>query len=396
MSTIGRPTVGQSGLRVSPMAWLHEHLRPQWVTVAAIVLSVYLTLAGSDGPNAWSPFPRPLAVAAGPIGSLALWWWCTRPTEVAIVNVAAVALSANPVPAVMALYILAATRRAGRGLAAISVAATLAFAIPEWVDDGHVSAMPLVGSVALTLLAVGAGVYVRTRHDLVRSLRDRAEAAEAERELRAEQAQLAERARIAREMHDVLAHKVSLIALHAGALEVNPEAGAPRVEEVSGVIRVTAVQALEELRAVLGLLRDGDGADDDLAPPPQLADIARLVESSRAAGLDVSYGAEVAALPDGIARAAYRVVQEALTNVHKHAPGAPTSVTLTGDEGMGVTVTVENGPPPAPAAPALPGSGAGLVGLGERVRLLGGRLDAQPTAGGGWRLIAWIPWAAAP
>jgi signal transduction histidine kinase len=197
-------------------------------------------------------------------------------------------------------------------------------------------------------------------------------------------------------MHDVLAHKVSLIALHAGALEVNPDAGAARVEEVSGVIRVTAGQALEELRAVLGLLRDGDGAGDDLAPPPQLADIARLVESSRAAGLDVSYRAEVAALPDGIARAAYRVVQEALTNVHKHAPGAPTAVTLTGDEGTGVTVTVENGPPPAPAAPALPGSGAGLVGLGERVRLLGGRLDAQPTDGGGWRLVAWIPWAAAP
>jgi signal transduction histidine kinase len=335
-------------------------------------------------------------VAAGLIGSLALWWWCTRPIEVATVNVAAVALSANPVPAVVALYTLAATRRAASPLAAVSAAAAVAFAVPEWVDAGKVSVGPLVGGCAITLVAVGAGLYARTRHDLVRSLQDRAEAAEAERELRAEQAQLAERARIAREMHDVLAHKVSLIALHAGALEVNPDAGAARVEEVSGVIRVTAGQALEELRAVLGLLRDGDGAGDDLAPPPQLADIARLVESSRAAGLDVSYRAEVAALPDGIARAAYRVVQEALTNVHKHAPGAPTAVTLTGDEGTGVTVTVENGPPPAPAAPALPGSGAGLVGLGERVRLLGGRLDAQPTDGGGWRLVAWIPWAAAP
>ena len=111
------------------------------------------------------------------------------------------------------------------------------------------------------------------------------------------------------------------------------------------------------------------------------------MESSRAAGLDVSYRAEVAALPDGIARAAYRVVQEALTNVHKHAPGAPTSVTLTGDEGTGVTVTVENGPPPAPAAPPCRAR-RGLVGLGERVRLLGGRLDAQPTDGGGWRLVA--------
>ena len=377
------------------MAWLREHIGPRWLTVAAIVLSVYLTLAGSDGSEAWSPFPRPLAVAAGLIGSLALWWWPIRPTEVAAVNVAAVALSANPVPAVVALYTFAASRRATMPLAAISGAAVVAFAVPQWVDAGKVSVPPLVGGFLITLAAVGAGLYVRTRHDLIRSLRERAEAAEAERELRVEQAQLAERARIAREMHDVLAHKVSLIALHAGALEVNPDAGAARVEEVSGVIRVTAGQALEELRAVLGLLRDGDGADDDLAPPPQLADIARLVEVSRAAGLDVSYRADVAALPDGIARAAYRVVQEALTNVHKHAPGAPTSVDLTGDD-TGVIVTVENGPSPVGDAPALPGAGAGLVGLQERVRLLGGRLDTHPTDGGGWRLVAWIPWATAP
>ena len=377
------------------MAWLREHIGPRWLTVAAIVLSVYLTLAGSDGPEAWSPFPRPLAVAAGLIGSLALWWWPTRPTEVAAVNVAAVALSANPVPAVVALYTFAASRRATMPLAAISGAAVVAFAVPQWVDAGKVSVPPLVGGFLITLAAVGAGLYVRTRHDLIRSLRERAEAAEAERELRVEQAQLAERARIAREMHDVLAHKVSLIALHAGALEVNPDAGAARVEEVSGVIRVTAGQALEELRAVLGLLRDGDGADDDLAPPPQLADVARLVEVSRVAGLDVSYRADVAALPDGIARAAYRVVQEALTNVHKHAPGAPTSVDLTGDD-TGVIVTVENGPSPVGDAPALPGAGAGLVGLQERVRLLGGRLDTHPTDGGGWRLVAWIPWATAP
>ncbi len=375
------------------MAWLREHFSPRWVDVAAIAVSAYLTVAGSDGPNAWSPFPRPLAVAAGLAGSLALWWRRARPTEVAALNVVAVAFSANPVPALVALYTLASVRRAPGPLAAVGAAGAVAFAVPEWVDAGEVSAGPLVAASATALAAVGVGLYARMRHDLVRSLRDRAEAAEAERELRVEQSQLAERARIAREMHDVLAHKVSLIALHAGALEVNPDAGAPRVEEVAGVIRVTAVQALEELRAVLGLLRQGAEPGDDLAPPPQAEDIARLVESSRAAGLDLDYHAGVAGLPDGIARTAYRVVQEALTNVLKHAPGAAASVALTGDEHAGVTVTVENGPPPTAAAPALPGSGAGLVGLGERVRLLGGRLDAGPAAGGGWRVVAWVPWA---
>ena len=125
--------------------------------------------------------PRPLAVAAGLIGSLALWWWSTRPVEVAAVNVAAVALSANPVPAVVALYTLAASRRAALPLAAISGAAVVAFAVPEWVDAGKLSVSPLVGGFFATLVAVGAGLYVRTRHDLVRSLRDRAEAAEAAR-----------------------------------------------------------------------------------------------------------------------------------------------------------------------------------------------------------------------
>jgi signal transduction histidine kinase len=225
------------------------------------------------------------------------------------------------------------------------------------------------------------------------SLRDRAERAEAERELRSEQARLGERARIAQEMHDVLAHKVSLIALHAGGLEVNPAVGPDKVEGSAKLIRETARQAMEDLREVLGVLRSDVSVDGaDLAPVPQAADLERLVTASRDAGVSVA-GEFV--LPDDVpvslGRTIYRVVQESLTNVHKHARGASTVVRVHGARGDGVTVTVTNVRPVA-AGSLLPGAGAGLVGLRERVQLVGGRLTTGPTAEGGWQVEAWLPW----
>jgi signal transduction histidine kinase len=142
--------------------------------------------------------------------------------------------------------------------------------------------------------------------------------AEAEQESRAEQARLAERARIAREMHDVLAHKVSLIAMHAGALEMQRVPDPEQVARTAGLIRTTAREAMEDLRDVLGVLR----ADTvDLAPPPRRDDIARVVDASRAAGVQAELRMDVDELPDGLARTAHRIVQEGLTNVHKHARG---------------------------------------------------------------------------
>jgi signal transduction histidine kinase len=379
------------------LARLAGRVSPRVADVAVIVVGVFLTVAGSDGPNAWSPFPRPVAVAAGVVGSVALWWRRQRPDEVAYLNVVALALSANPVPALVAFYSAGAASRRAWALAGIVVGGAFAYAVPEWVDAGGVTWPPVLPGILLAAAPVGLGLYARTRHDLMASLRDRAAGAEAGRELRAEQARLGERARIAREMHDVLAHKVSLIALHAGALEVNPDSGPDRVEEVAGVIRTTAVQALEELRSVLGVLRQ-DGPADVLAPQPQAVDIQRLVETSRAAGLPADIDADVGELPDGVARAAYRVVQEALTNVHKHAAGARTVVSLTGDRAAGLTVTVENEPAlptgsAPPTGPDLPGSGAGLVGLQERMRLLDGTLTYGPRPDGGWRVLAWVPWS---
>jgi signal transduction histidine kinase len=193
-------------------------------------------------------------------------------------------------------------------------------------------------------------------------------------------------------MHDVLAHKVSLIALHAGGLEVTADPDPDRVHATAQLIGTTAREAMDDLREVLGVLRSGAAGDgSDLAPQPGAADIERVVEASRAAGVRTELTMTVPALPDTVARTAYRVVRESLTNVHKHARGAMTTVVITGDEARGVTVEVVNRRPVSTAS-LLPGAGAGLLGLRERISLLGGSLEFGPCADGGWRVAAWLPW----
>jgi signal transduction histidine kinase len=251
--------------------------------------------------------------------------------------------------------------------------------------------------------AVYAGVlawalFVRARRQLLSSLRERAERAEAEQQMLAERARQAERVRIAREMHDVLGHRVSLIALQAGGLEVRP--GLPAdVAQAAGVIRATARQALAELRQVIGMLRDNaessSAPDIDVppAPLPTLADIPRLVEDSRRAGARVSLDMSVAsdATPPGpLGRDAYRIVQEGLTNVHKHVVGGAASVTVQGCPGAGLHVTVSN-PLPGPGF-AYRAGGSGLIGLAERVALAGGNLKHGPTEDGRFVVDAVLTW----
>jgi len=252
-------------------------------------------------------------------------------------------------------------------------------------------------------VAVYAGVlawslFVRARRQLLSSLRERAERAEAERELLAESARQAERVRIAREMHDVLGHRVSLIVLQAGGLEVKPDLPTD-VAEAAGVIRATARQALEELRQVIGVLRDhvdsGSGAAIDAppAPLPTLADIPQLVEDSRRAGARVTLDMSIpsgATPPDPLGRDAYRIVQEGLTNVHKHVVGGAATVTVQGGPGTGLHVTVTN---PLPRAGLVHrAGGSGLIGLAERVDLAGGTLTHGPTEDGRFVVDAVLAW----
>lgn len=248
----------------------------------------------------------------------------------------------------------------------------------------------LVGYTAL----VGWGAFARTRRAMIMGLRERAERAEAEQGRRVAEARAAERTAIAREMHDVLAHRLSLLATYAGALEYRPDAPPQRLAQAAGVIRTTVHQALDELRDVIALLRE-DTQDDPDRPLPALTDLPELIEESRSVGTPVDLHdtlPDLSALPSTTARTAYRVVQEALTNARKHAPGQPVSIALDGTPGTKLVIDVSN-PVAATSIPAIPGTATGLVGLTERVRLAGGQLDHHETYEE-FRLHAWLPWPA--
>ncbi|MFJ7336831.1 sensor histidine kinase [Streptomyces sp. NPDC101116] len=245
----------------------------------------------------------------------------------------------------------------------------------------------------LTAATVGWGMFVRAKRQLMLSLRDRARRAETEALLRAERAQRLAREAIAREMHDVLAHRLTLLSVHAGALEFRPDAPPAQTERAAGVIRESAHEALQDLREIIGVLRAGE-ADDTGRPQPTLAALDTLVAESRQGGMKVSLDHRVenpAGVPSSVGRTAYRIAQEGLTNARKHAPGTEVTVTVTGTPGTGLSVRVHN-PPPEGEVPPVPGSGQGLIGLTERATLAGGRLEHGPTPQGGFEVRAWLPW----
>jgi signal transduction histidine kinase len=319
-----------------------------------------------------------------------------RPALVVLLTAPAVLVGGLDVPAVLAVFALAVRRR-DRSLLVLTPLVWLLFAVASFREEnGSWAAGTIAGAVVLAL-AVAGGAYVGARRDLLASLRERAEQAETTAAILQREARLAERTRIAREMHDVVAHRISLVALHAGALEVNP--GDPaHVERGAALIGTTARQALDDLRGVLGVLRsdgsEGPGDDaPDLAPQPRLDDVPRLVAASVAAGVPVTFEDRrtPAAGPVGdlVGRTVYRVVQESLTNVHKHARGAAARVVLA-EDGRALAVEVTN-VRPVGSGELVPGAGSGLVGLRERVALAGGALDAGPLPGGGWRVAATFP-----
>jgi signal transduction histidine kinase len=253
-------------------------------------------------------------------------------------------------------------------------------------------------STALTVIVVLWGMVVRSRRQLVVSLRDRAERAESEQHLRVTQARALERTRIAREMHDVLAHRISLLSLHAGALEIRPGAAPAEVAGAAGVIRASAHQALLDLREVIGVLREPADDTEPERPQPTLLELPALADESRAAGVKVRLDVRIEGsdrMPAGTGRTAYRIVQEGLTNARKHAPGTAVRVSVGGAAGAGLTIEIRNpAPVGVPAVPAIPGTGTGLIGLTERATLAGGKLTHGRTPEGDFALTAWLPWPA--
>ncbi|GGO51885.1 two-component sensor histidine kinase [Streptomyces daqingensis] len=385
------------------------------------VLTADAVLAGER------PSPDALFVdqAVGALACASLFVRRRWPVQLAVVLLVAGVFSHFVTGAtVVAVFTVAA----GRPLRTTGLVAGVAFApVPFFLASGPALDDPRTVSgmtyFALLAAAIGWGLFVRSRRQLVASLRERAERAH-------EEARRTAREDIAREMHDVLAHRLSLLSVHAGALQFNPEAPAEEVQRTAGVIRESAHEALEDLREVIGVLR-GTASSETARPQPELGDLGRLAEESRAAGTDVTLRVETASWRDGadgsrgaagggrggsaappaaVGRTAYRIVQEALTNARKHAPRSPVTVTVSGGPGEGLTVLVRN-PAPADArrqpgpdagepgafAPeavvsGVPGAGQGLVGLAERAELAGGTME-YGRFGADFRVRAWLPWA---
>lgn len=259
--------------------------------------------------------------------------------------------------------------------------------------------LPLWATVLLGLLIVAViaavGHAMGSQRDLLVSLRDRADTAEREQQARVAQAQAAERTRIAREMHDVLAHRISLVAMHAGALSYRTDLTPEEQATAARTIEENAHRALHDLRDVLGVLRDPTMSSEAVPerPQPVIGDIAVLVDEERVNGMRVSLEQNLTGeLSDNRARTAYRIVQEALTNARKHAAGTAVTVSLSGNPQDGLSVSVRNAAQVGARRDVWPASGLGLIGLDERVGLAGGRLTHGSDAAGGYVVDAWIPW----
>nr|WP_249030741.1 histidine kinase [Streptomyces platensis] len=329
------------------------------------------------------------------------------------------------------LYTLAVRRpgRARLGICAVLLIAAHFFPYP--ITDFELTVyrentLVLIDACVTSAAPIALGLLVRTRQELASRVEDLTRSLRREDRLLADRVKTTERARLAREMHDVVAHQVSLISLQAGAVQVSTED--PEARAGARTIRELSVRTLEELRHMVGVLRaDGGEAAEAhrLAPQPDLTELPRLIEMS---ALDVTYEDGVAAGASGtktVERAAFRTVQEALTNIRKHAPGARVRVRVdpvdavrgegseraaglgrAGGSGRaegaeesraahGLRVEIRNGPPDAAATvPVLPGGGHGLVGLRERAQSLGGTLEARHTSDGGFVVRAEFPYGA--
>jgi signal transduction histidine kinase len=370
-----------------------------WVVdVVMFVLAIGIgagVLAATWGDH--STLEAVIDIAVGVVCCLSLWVRRSHPAAVAVLTaVASIFSAAAAGPAILALF-NAAIRTSARtilALVGISAVSTVVFPLLYPGQDDYLAQL-IIGALC-TLVVIGWGLFVRAQRQVVYSLRDRAERLEAEQRLKVEQAREAERLRIAREMHDVLAHRVSLLSLHAGALEFRPDASAEEVAEAAAVIRATARAALEELRDIIGVLREGVDGDAPEPPQPTLAQLPALIDESRAAGMSVQARIDARDVPAVLGRTVYRVVQEGLTNARKHAPGAAVDVRIAAADDRLVVEVVSRRPVGVPAgAPGepLPGAGTGLVGLAERVALAGGALEHGPDAAGDFVLRASLPWA---
>ncbi|WUI01904.1 histidine kinase [Spirillospora sp. NBC_00431] len=402
----------------TPRALLDRHRRAIRDRTADIALlaaawlvwaDVQRTLPQQDGLPGWMITADPWL---GALACLALCWRRRFPLALALLLAPLLAVSAAATGAAVVAVLTVAVHREWPA-AALATGLSLLVVVPPGLlfpPPGSTGGQNAAALLLIFTAPLGWGVAVRARRRLAAAARLEAERRRREHALRVADARRAERARIAREMHDVLAHRVSLLAMHAGALAYRttqaetgegPPLEAAEVREAVEVIRGNARHALDELGDVLAVLRSDAPADSGggglvpSRPQPRMTEITGLVDEARAAGQRIVLeGGDVLEAPDPprpqVQRTAYRTVQEGLTNARKHAPDAPVTVRLTGRPGTGLEVVVAN-PITDTAATVLPGTGRGLTGLAERVTLDGGTLEHGPRDGA-FRLIARLPW----
>ena len=374
------------------------------LALALATLDLVLLGASTDRTRGVSD-PNALAVVLLLLQSLPLVWRRRRPAMVLGVVVAGfvgyhVVGFPNDVPEgglLVALYSVAAycPRRRALVIGSVTISAMTGFTIMGAVFTDQVRLVDAAPNLALLATIWVVGSEIRTRRSNMVALEERAVLLEREREEEAHRAVTDERSRIARELHDVVAHHVSVMVVQAGAARRVLDGQAAQVREALASVEATGKQALVEMRHLLGVLRADDDASDAREPQPGIGKLEALLASVRTTGLpvDLAVEGEPRGLPSGVDVSAYRVVQEALTNALKHAGPARAHVLVryadTGvevqvnDDGRGIASDLEGG--------NATGSGQGLVGMRERVALFGGELQAGPRSGGGFAVTARFP-----
>ena len=386
----------------SVYGWLRGHPLVVDSLLALVVLFLGMSAVGHRHPHVPVPVAVVFVVAMAipvalrrlyPVGAFA-----------AVVVVGGLEVFALPKPSgsdlavIILLYTVAAYRPRRVSVAALAVCLVGSLvAMLVWAPHVIHPLYTFTGVTAVfagpALLAWLLGDSMQWRRGYYRGLEERAARAERERDARAQIAVAAERARIARELHDVVAHNVSVMVVQADGAAFALESSPARAREALTAISRTGRQALAEMRGLLGVLRSADEQDAELAPQPGVEQLAGLLEQTRAAGLPVSFAIEGVPrpLPPGSALAAYRVVQESLTNARKHGgPTVSAAVTLRFCEDQLVIKVTDDG-----RARSVPvdgdGLGHGLIGMRERVDVHGGTVTAGPRPGGGWRVTATLP-----
>jgi signal transduction histidine kinase len=383
----GRVTVDAAADSQPPLtSWGHT-----WRLVAVVLISAGVFAGSFEGDSDRGVALIVVDVVLGVVAFGLVLLRRKHSFPVAVVTSLLTAASAAAAgPATLAVVSMA-TRRVRwqmASVAVLNVAAAVVFHLvapgdsESWLSD-------VVASIVFVAAMLGWGQFVGSRRELMWNLRQRAERAEAEQELRASEARATERTRIAREMHDVVAHRISHVSMRAGALAFRDDLSAEQMRAESALIRDTANEALHELRTVLHVLREPSTGEPIEQPQPTYADLDSLVEGATSDGMRIDFDNRLTSPPPSeVGRTIYRIVQEGITNARKHAPGARLRIELAHDEADSVRLTLTN--PLGFGNGDTPGSGLGLIGIAERVEVAGGRFT-RDLVDGEFTLSAWLP-----